>query len=59
MNKRKRNEPIIFAEILLNDSGMKNVSASYPNEFGEDVQTVTSTSFRLPALTSRPGRVPP
>ena len=35
-----RKLPIIFAGILLNDSGMKNVSAAYPNQFGEDMQTV-------------------
>jgi hypothetical protein len=35
-----RKLPIIFAGILLNNSGMKNVSANYPNEFGEDMQTM-------------------
>jgi hypothetical protein len=35
-----RKLPIIFAGILLNNSGMKNVSAAYPNQFGEDMQTV-------------------
>ena len=35
-----RKLPIIFAGILLNDSGMKNVSTTYPNQFGEDMQTV-------------------
>ncbi len=34
-----RKIPIIFAGILLNDSGMKNVSTTYPNQFGEDMQT--------------------
>jgi hypothetical protein len=32
--------PIVLAGILLGDSGMKNVSAGYPNQFGEDMQTV-------------------
>lgn len=35
-----RKLPIIFAGILLNDSGMKNVSAAHPNQFGEDMQTL-------------------
>jgi len=35
-----RKLPIIFAGILLNNDGMKNVSAAYPNQFGEDMQTV-------------------
>jgi hypothetical protein len=35
-----RKMPIIFAGILLNDSGMKNVSAKYPDQFGEDMQTL-------------------
>src|SRR5271157_2077543 len=35
-----RKFPIIMAGILLNDSGMKNVSTTYPDEFGEDMQTL-------------------
>jgi len=35
-----RKLPIVFAGILLNNDGMKNVSATYPNQFGEDMQTV-------------------
>ncbi len=35
-----RKLPIIFAGILLNNDGMKNVSATYPNRFGEDMQTL-------------------
>jgi hypothetical protein len=35
-----RKLPIIFAGILLNDDGMKNGSATHPNQFGEDMQTV-------------------
>jgi hypothetical protein len=35
-----RKLPIILAGILLNNDGMKNVSAAYPNEFGEDMQTL-------------------
>ena len=35
-----RKLPIVFAGILLNDAGMKNVSANYPNQFGEDMQTM-------------------
>src|SRR5271167_350595 len=35
-----RKLPIIFAGILLNDDGMKNASATHPNQFGEDMQTV-------------------
>jgi len=35
-----RKLPILFAGILLNNDGMKNVSAAYPNQFGEDMQTV-------------------
>ena len=35
-----RKMPIILAGILLNDSGMKNVSTTYPDQFGEDMQTL-------------------
>jgi len=35
-----RKLPVIFAGILLNDDAMKNASATYPNQFGEDMQTV-------------------
>jgi hypothetical protein len=35
-----RKLPIIFAGILLGNSGMQNVSANYPNKFGEDMQTL-------------------
>jgi len=35
-----RKLPIILAGILLNDSGMKDVSAKYPDKFGEDMQTL-------------------
>jgi hypothetical protein len=35
-----RKLPIIFAGILLNNDSMKNVSATYPNKFGEDMQTL-------------------
>jgi len=35
-----RKLPIIFAGILLNNDGMKNVSAAFPNKFGEDMQTL-------------------
>jgi hypothetical protein len=35
-----RKLPIIFAGILLNNAGMMNVSAAYPNQFGEDMQTL-------------------
>jgi len=35
-----RKLPIILAGILLNDSGMKNVSTAYPDQFGEDMQTL-------------------
>ena len=35
-----RKLPIIFAGILLNDAGMQNASTAYPNQFGEDMQTV-------------------
>ena len=35
-----RKAPIILAGILLNDSSMKHVSDNYPNQFGEDMQTV-------------------
>ena len=35
-----RKLPIILAGILLNNDGMKNVSTTYPNQFGEDMQTV-------------------
>ena len=35
-----RKLPIMFAGILLNDDGMKNASATHPNQFGEDMQTV-------------------
>jgi len=35
-----RKLPIVFAGILLNSPGMKNASATYPDEFGEDMQTL-------------------
>ena len=35
-----RKLPIVFAGILFNDAGMKNVSANYPDQFGEDMQTL-------------------
>jgi hypothetical protein len=35
-----RKFPVILAGILLDDSGMKNVSATYPDQFGEDMQTL-------------------
>jgi hypothetical protein len=35
-----RKFPIILAGILLNNSGMKNVSTTYPDKFGEDMQTL-------------------
>jgi hypothetical protein len=35
-----RKLPVIFAGVLLNDAAMKNVSASYPDSFSEDMQTV-------------------
>ena len=35
-----RKLPIIFAGILLNNTGMMNVSAAHPNQFGEDMQTL-------------------
>jgi hypothetical protein len=35
-----RKLPILMAGLLLQDDGMKNVSATYPNRFGEDMQTV-------------------
>ena len=35
-----RKMPIVFAGILLGDSGMQNVSTTYPDQFGEDMQTV-------------------
>jgi hypothetical protein len=34
-----RKMPIVFAGILLNNDSMKNVSTSYPDKFGEDMQT--------------------
>src|SRR5271154_2867370 len=33
-----RKLPIVFAGILLNNDGMKNVSTTFPNQFGEDMQ---------------------
>ncbi len=35
-----RKLPILFAGLLLADDSMKSVSAQYPNQFGEDMQTV-------------------
>jgi hypothetical protein len=35
-----RKMPIVFAGMLLDDASMKNVSTTYPNQFGEDMQTV-------------------
>jgi hypothetical protein len=34
-----RKMPIVFAGILLGEDGMKNASAGFPNQFGEDMQT--------------------
>lgn len=39
-HRNGRKLPIIFAGILLNDSGMKNVSKTYPDKFSEDMQTL-------------------
>jgi hypothetical protein len=35
-----RKLPILFAGMLLNNQGMLNVSATFPGQFGEDMQTV-------------------
>jgi len=35
-----RKMPVVFAGVLLGDPGMQNVSASYPDQFGEDMQAV-------------------
>ena len=35
-----RKLPILLAGILLNNDGMKNVSTTHPDQFGEDMQTV-------------------
>jgi hypothetical protein len=35
-----RKLPILFAGILLSNDAMKNVSTTFPNKFGEDMQTV-------------------
>lgn len=35
-----RKLPIVFAAMLLNDPTMKAFSTAYPNQFGEDMQTV-------------------
>jgi hypothetical protein len=35
-----RKLPIVFAGILLNNDGMKNVSTTFPNQFGEDMQAL-------------------
>jgi hypothetical protein len=35
-----RKMPIVFAGILFGDKDMQNVSTLYPNQFGEDMQTV-------------------
>jgi Bacterial Ig-like domain (group 2) len=35
-----RKLPIVFAGILLNNDGMKNVSTNFPNQFGEDMQAL-------------------
>jgi hypothetical protein len=40
-----RKFPIVLAGILLNDDGMKNVSTQYPNQFGEDMQTVYTSQI--------------
>jgi hypothetical protein len=34
-----RKLPILFAGILLNNSGMKSIGTTHPNSFGEDMQT--------------------
>ncbi len=48
-----RKLPIILAGILLSDSGMENVSTTYPDQFGEDMQTLVCQSvaarWNLPA----------
>jgi hypothetical protein len=43
-----RKLPIVFAGILLNNPAMENVSTSYPNKFGEDMQTVYVNQLQLP-----------
>jgi hypothetical protein len=35
-----RKMPILLAGLLLGDASMQNVSTEYPNQFGEDMQTV-------------------
>jgi hypothetical protein len=40
-----RKLPIVMAGILLGDDAMKNASATYPNQFGEDMQTVDVTKI--------------
>jgi hypothetical protein len=35
-----RKMPIVFSGMLLGNASMKNVSTLYPNQFGEDMQTV-------------------
>jgi hypothetical protein len=35
-----RKLPVLLAGMLLGDDGMKNVSSTYPDKFGEDMQTV-------------------
>ncbi len=40
-----RKLPIVMAGVLLNDEGMKNASATYPDQFGEDMQTVYITQI--------------
>ena len=35
-----RKLPVLLAGILLGDDAMKNVSSTYPDRFGEDMQTV-------------------
>jgi hypothetical protein len=35
-----RKLPVLLAGILLDDTAMKNVSSTYPDRFGEDMQTV-------------------
>jgi hypothetical protein len=35
-----RKLPIVFAGLLLNNDGMKNVSTTFPNQFGEDMQAL-------------------
>ena len=48
-----RKMPVLVAGLLLNDAPMQHVSADYPNQFGEDMQTVYINTIPPPGQYTR------